>query len=140
MKKKTEKGKPTKKIKNLLIILVCCILLQSAFSSFCQTPELSRQLPGSKTEASIWRVTKPLALCFPASGTEIERILKVIRQENLPNRKTQSQKIYSNIAYAIFGNRMIGFYSTYLWRITSFPSNQMRRSLIAYIHHKEDQF
>ena len=123
----------------LLFIILWLIIFQSVSESSLRIPQFSQQMSGPKKGRYILNITKPTASCLSDSDSETERILRIIRQENLPDRKAQSRKVYFYITHFIFGIRILDYSSTYTWRANTTPSDQMRRSLIAYIHHKEDQ-
>ena len=123
----------------LLYLLIWSFILCSVSDFFYQTPQLSQNEPFSGNRTRLSLVTKPIAACIPDSGSEIERILTVIHQENLPNRTVHKQDFFFNIANIIFGKKIMNFSLSRIWRADVFPSDQMRRSLIEYIHHKEDQ-
>ena len=123
----------------LLFIIVWLIIFQSVSESSYRIPQFSQQEAGTEKGKIILNITKPTASCLYDSDSETERILRIIRQENLPDRKNQRQKVLNYIKHFIFGKRILDYSSNYTWRVNTRPYNQMRRSLIAYIHHKEDQ-
>ena len=123
----------------LLFIIVWLIIFQSVSESSYRIPQFSQQVSGPEKGKNILNNTKPVDSYLSYSSSETERILRVIRQDNLPDRKNQRQKDLFYITHFIFGKRILDYSSTYTWRANTTPSDQMRRSLIAYIHHKEDQ-
>lgn len=123
----------------LLFIIVWLIIFQSVSETSFRIPQFSQQMSGPEKGRCILNITKSTASCLSDSDSETERILRIIRQENLPDRKAQSRKVYFYITHFTFGKRLLDYSSTYTRRANTTPSDQMRRSLIAYIHHKEDQ-
>ena len=123
----------------LLFIIVWLIIFQSVSESSYRIPQFSQQEAGTEKGKIILNITKPADSYLSYSSSETERILRVIRQDNLPDKKNQRQKVLFYITRFIFGKRILDYGSTYTWRVNTTPSDQMRRSLIAYIHHKEDQ-
>lgn len=123
----------------LLFTIVWIILFQSVSEASYRMPQFSQQMSGHGKGTSILNITKPIDCYLSDFSSETERILKVLRQNNLSNRKNLRQKVLFYIGHFSFGKRILDYSSTYTWRINSTPSDQMRRSLIRYIHYKEDQ-
>jgi len=123
----------------LLFIIVLLIIFQSVSESSYRIPQFSQQVSGPEKGKNILNNTKPVDSYLSYSSSETERVLRVIRQDNLPNRKNQGQKVLFYITKFFFGKRILDYSFTHIWRVNTAPSDQKRRSLIAYIHHKEDQ-
>lgn len=73
----------------LLFIIVWLIIFQSVSESSYRIPQFSQQEAGTEKGKIILNITKPTASCLSDSDSEMERILRIIRQENLPDRKAQ---------------------------------------------------
>ncbi len=75
----------------LLFIIVWLIIFQSVSESSYRIPQFSQQVSGPEKGKNILNNTKPVDSYLSYSSSETERILRVIRQDNLPDRKNHGQ-------------------------------------------------
>ncbi len=132
-------------------IMYCCrrritaLILLSFF--VLSTAGTEREIPAggagfagpASDSASIIRSIRPVSPYIPENQTEFEKVISIIHQQSLPERKSSQVVLHDYYSGVLQDLMMGGHLFSGSGPAGDEPPNQMHKALIRYIHHKEDQ-